>query len=130
MCIRDRTYASVIDHQIDFGREHNLPWGISESGFYTFDSALNYQYRAFGVPGLGLQRGIGDDLVVAPYASMLALPLRPRAVFSNLLRLEQIKMIGRFGLYEAVDYTPVSYTHLDVYKRQHPYCFAPHFAQT
>jgi cyclic beta-1,2-glucan synthetase len=102
----EQTYASVIDHQINFGREHDLPWGISESGFYAFDSALNYQYRAFGVPGLGLQRGIGDDLVVAPYASMLALSLRPRPVFSNLLRLEQIKMIGRFGLYEAVDYTP------------------------
>jgi cyclic beta-1,2-glucan synthetase len=101
-----QTYASVIERQIGFGREHDIPWGVSESGFYTFDAALRYQYRAFGVPGVGLQRGLGDDLVVAPYASILALPFHPRAVLRNLEHFAQLKMIGRFGLYEAVDYTP------------------------
>ena len=79
----EQTYASVIDHQIDYGREKAIPWGISESGFYAFDAALNYQYHAFGVPGLGLRRGLGDDLVVTPYASLLALPFRPRSVLEQ-----------------------------------------------
>ncbi len=102
----DQSYASVIDRQINFAHEKSIPWGISESGFYAFDAALNYQYRAFGVPGLGLRRGLGEDLVVAPYASLLALPIRPRPVLSNLQHFEQADMLGTFGLYEAVDYTP------------------------
>ncbi len=101
-----QTYTSVIDQQIAYARQKDVPWGISESGFYAFDAALNYQYRAFGVPGLGLKRGLGDDLVVTPYASLLALPFRPRPVLDNLQRLEQIKGIGQYGLYEAIDYTP------------------------
>lgn len=102
----DQSYASVIDRQIDFARKKNIPWGISESGFYAFDAALNYQYRAFGVPGLGLRRGLGDDLVVTPYASLLALPILPQPVLRNLQTLEQVEMMGCFGLYEAIDYTP------------------------
>jgi cyclic beta-1,2-glucan synthetase len=95
----------AIDHQIAYGRQRGVPWGISESGFYTFDAALNYQYRAFGVPGLGLKRGLAEDLVVAPYASLLALPFNPEAVLDNMDRLEEHKMLGRYGYYEAIDFT-------------------------
>ncbi len=59
----------AVKHQIAYGKTKGVPWGISESGFYLFDANNNYQYRAFGVPGLGFKRGLGDDLVIAPYAS-------------------------------------------------------------
>ncbi|NIV37332.1 MAG: hypothetical protein GWN58_50295, partial [Anaerolineae bacterium] len=65
----------------------------------------NYQYRGFGVPGLGRKRGLGEDLVVAPYASLLALSLHPQAVTENIVRLREAHMLGLYGLYEAVDYT-------------------------
>ena len=83
-----------------------MPWGISESGFNTVDTALNYQYRAFGIPGLGLKRGLGDDLVVAPYATALALMVLPDAACENLQRLTADGLMGRYGMYEAIDYTP------------------------
>ena len=63
--------------QIEYGRQRGVPWGISESGYNTVDVHLNYQYRAFGVPGLGLKRGLAEDLVIAPYASALALMVAP-----------------------------------------------------
>ncbi|MBV7331599.1 hypothetical protein KFU94_25860 [Chloroflexi bacterium TSY] len=87
-------------------REKNVPWGISESGYYRFDANMNHQYRAFGVPGLGFKRGLGDDLVVAPYASLLALPIRPDVVMQNVKRFIELDMLGDYGFYEAVDYTP------------------------
>lgn len=96
---------AAIEHQIAYGREKGVPWGVSESGFYAFDAAMSYQYRAFGVPGLGFKRGLGDDLVVAPYASLLALPFRPQAVFQNIQALKALGMWGRYGFYEAVDFT-------------------------
>lgn len=95
----------VVDYQIAYGEEQKIPWGISESGFYTFDNAQNYQYRAFGVPGLGFKRGLGEDLVVAPYASLLALSLRPQAVLQNIQNLSEKGMVGRYGFYEAIDFT-------------------------
>ena len=101
----DQTYKSAIRRQIDYGAQRGVAWGISESGFNTFDAALNYQYRAFGVPGLGLKRGLGDDLVVAPYATMMALMVSPEAACSNLQRLSEEGFEGRYGLYEAIDYT-------------------------
>ncbi len=101
----DSSSRNAIQQQIAHGRAHNMPWGISESGFYSFDSAMNYQYRAFGVPGLGFKRGLGEDLVVSPYASLLALPFNPEEVLSNLDRLNEIGMKGRYGYYEAVDFT-------------------------
>ena len=91
--------------QIEYGKEKGVPWGISESGYYRFDANMVYQYRAFGVPGLGYKRGLGDDLVITPYASLLALPLSPRAVVENLADLEKLGMTGVYGLYEAVDFT-------------------------
>jgi len=102
----DQTYGAVVDAQIAYGKRRNVPWGISESGYNLVDAHLNYQYRAFGVPGLGLQRGLADNLVVAPYASMLALMVRPDAACHNLQRLQAAGFMGRYGFYEAIDYTP------------------------
>ena len=64
-----------------------------------------YQYQAFGVPSLGYKRGLTNDLVIAPYASILALPFMPQAVMQNLARLESLKMWGLYGFYESVDFT-------------------------
>ncbi|MDP2247641.1 MAG: glucoamylase family protein, partial [Nitrosomonadales bacterium] len=102
----DQTYKSVVARQIEYGQQRAVPWGISESGYHTFDSSLNYQYRAFGVPGLGLKRGLGDDLVVAPYATMLALMVAPEVSCANLQRLSAEGAEGAFGMHEAIDYTP------------------------
>jgi cyclic beta-1,2-glucan synthetase len=94
-----------VDHQIRYGQKQGLPWGISESGYYAFDGNQNYQYRAFGVPGLGFKRDLGEDSVVAPYASLMALPFRPAAVAENLAHLARLGALGIYGLYEAVDFT-------------------------
>jgi cyclic beta-1,2-glucan synthetase len=104
--ILDQTYHSAVERQIEYGVQRNVPWGISESGYYNFDANLNYQYRAFGVPGLGFKRGLGDDLVVAPYASMMALMVAPEQACTNLQQLSDEGFDGEFGFYEAVDYTP------------------------
>ena len=102
----DQTYNAAVERQIDYGAQRGVPWGISESGYNAYDASLNYQYRAFGVPGLGLKRGLGDDLVVAPYASMMALMVVPQAACENLMAQSAIGFEGRFGMYEAIDYTP------------------------
>lgn len=101
----DQTYKAVIKRQIAYGEKRGVPWGISESGYNNIDVHLNYQYRAFGVPGLGLKRGLADDLVVAPYASALALMIAPEEACTNLQRLDGEGMIGAYGFYEALDYT-------------------------
>ncbi|MFP3526433.1 glucoamylase family protein, partial [Pantoea sp. SIMBA_072] len=82
-----------------------IPWGVSESAYNALDAHLNYQYRAFGVPGLGLKRGLGEERVVAPYASALALLVAPGAACRNLQRLCTLGLAGRFGLYEAIYYS-------------------------
>ena len=102
----DQTYKAAVNAQIEYGRKRSVPWGISESGYYAFDSHLNYQYRAFGVPGLGLKRGLAEDLVIAPYASALALMVEPEKACLNLEKLADKEFQGRFGFYEAIDYTP------------------------
>jgi cyclic beta-1,2-glucan synthetase len=102
----DQTYMAVVERQIEYGRQRDVPWGLSESGYSTVDVHMNYQYRAFGVPGLGLKRGLGEDLVVAPYASALALMVAPEAACLNLQRLASIGLAGNLGLFEAIDYTP------------------------
>ncbi len=102
----DQSYHAVIQRQIEYGKQRGVPWGISESGFYAFDAAKNYQYHAFGAPGLGYQRGLSADLVIAPYASLLALPFAPQATLVNLTHLRQLGLVGRYGFYEAVDFTP------------------------
>ncbi|MFW9078439.1 GH36-type glycosyl hydrolase domain-containing protein [Pseudomonas sp. P2757] len=96
---------AAVTVQIEQGRRLGIPWGVSESGYYTVDAHFNYQYRAFGVQALGLKRGLGDDIVVAPYASALALMVDPESACENLQRLAQQGAAGRYGLYEAVDYT-------------------------
>ncbi|HEY5900736.1 MAG TPA: glucoamylase family protein, partial [Burkholderiales bacterium] len=101
----DRTCRAAVNRQIAYGRECGVPWGMSESGYNTVDAALNYQYRAFGVPGLGLKRGLVQDVVVAPYASALALMVAPEAACENLQRLAAAGLEGKFGFYEAIDYT-------------------------
>ncbi|MET3133946.1 cyclic beta-1,2-glucan synthetase [Oxalobacteraceae bacterium GrIS 1.11] len=101
----DQTYRSVIAAQIDYGKQRDVPWGISESGYNTVDASLNYQYRAFGVPGLGLKRGLADDLVIAPYGCMLGLMVEPEASCQNLQRMQAAGWMGRYGFYEAVDFT-------------------------
>jgi cellobiose phosphorylase len=101
----DQTCRAAVALQIEHGNRLGIPWGVSESGYNTLDAHFNYQYRAFGVPGLGLKRGLGEDAVVAPYASALALMVEPEAACRNLQRLAAQGSAGRFGLYEAVDYT-------------------------
>jgi cellobiose phosphorylase len=102
----DQTCRAAVARQIEYGYQLSLPWGVSESGYNVLDVQLNYQYRAFGVPGLGLKRGLGEDIVIAPYASALALMVAPEAACRNLQRLTTEGAAGRFGLHEAIDYTP------------------------
>ncbi|MDX1988080.1 MAG: glucoamylase family protein [Candidatus Obscuribacter sp.] len=134
----DQTCRTAVARQIEYGKQRGVPWGISESGYFAFDVHLNYQYRAFGVPGLGLKRGLSQDLVIAPYASALALMVEPEAACLNLQALAAVnaseansgsvgapadgsnsdpaaaedgqpggveRFWGRFGFYEAIDYT-------------------------
>lgn len=102
----DHTCKAAVQQQIEYGNLRGVPWGISESGYSRTDAHLNYQYRAFGVPGLGLKRGLADDLVIAPYASAMALVVAPVEACENLQRLAAEGRCGPYGFYEAVDYTP------------------------
>ncbi|MEP7118494.1 MAG: glucoamylase family protein, partial [Acidobacteriota bacterium] len=95
----------AVRRQIDYGRERDVPWGISESAYALMDRHDTYQYKAFGVPGLGLARGIGDELVVAPYATALAALVAPVRAIANLRRLEGLGARGAFGFFEAIDYS-------------------------
>lgn len=103
--ILEETYHAAVERQIQYGQQRSVPWGISESGYNAFDANLNYQYRAFGIPGLGFKRGLGDDLVIAPYASMMALMIEPEQACDNLERLSAQGFEGDFGFFEAIDYT-------------------------
>ncbi len=95
----------AVRRQIRYGRERHVPWGISESAYDLMDRFGNYQYKEFGVPGLGLKRGLGDELVVAPYATALAALLEPAKASRNLRRLTGEGAEGTLGYYDAVDYT-------------------------
>ena len=92
--------------QIGYGRELGVPWGISESQYNARDREQSYQYTGFGVPDLGLKRGLSENTVVAPYASGLAAMVAPAAALKNYARLARIGARGHYGWYEAVDYTP------------------------
>jgi cyclic beta-1,2-glucan synthetase len=98
---------SAVKRQIEYGKLRGVPWGISESGYNSVDVHQNYQYRAFGVPGLGFKRGLSEDLVIAPYATALALMVMPEEACSNLERLDGEGFMGEYGFYEAIDYTSV-----------------------
>ena len=109
--ILDETCHGAVERQIEYGRERGVPWGISEAGYSKTDVHLNYQYRAFGVPGLGFKRGLAEDLVIAPYASAMALMVAPQEACRNLRRLSDEGRLGPYGYYEAVDYTPARLQH-------------------
>ncbi|MEW6516646.1 MAG: glucoamylase family protein [candidate division FCPU426 bacterium] len=102
----EQTAKAVVARQIEYGQKRGVCWGISESGYNLTDANHNYQYRAFGVPGLGFKRGLAEDLVIAPYASGLALLVEPEAAVENLMHLAEAGLLGPYGMYEAVDYTP------------------------
>lgn len=101
----DETYNTSIRIQKDYGYSNGVPWGISESGFFAFDNQLNYQYKAFGVPALGFKRGLKDELVISPYSTFLALKFDYNGVLENIRRLKDEGLEGKYGFYEAVDYT-------------------------
>ncbi|HSY10320.1 MAG TPA: glucoamylase family protein, partial [Candidatus Dormibacteraeota bacterium] len=101
----DLSCKSAVARQIQYGKQIKVPWGISESGYNLRDADANYQYRAFGVPGLGFKRGLAHDVVIAPYATVMALMVAPEESCKNLQELRHEKAGGKFGLYEALDYT-------------------------
>ncbi|MDQ3195930.1 MAG: protein ndvB, partial [Pseudomonadota bacterium] len=104
----DQACAAAVASQIDYGGQRGIPWGISEAAFSALDAHQIYQYRAFGVPGLGLKRGLEEDLVVSPYSSALALQVAPAAALENLRRmadLEPLGLLGDYGFFESIDYS-------------------------
>jgi cyclic beta-1,2-glucan synthetase len=102
----DESCRMAVRRQRDYARERGVPWGFSESAYDLVDFLGNYQYKAFGVPGLGLRRGLADELVVAPYATALAALVHPTGAAANLRHLAREGLFGDHGFYEAVDYTP------------------------
>ncbi|WP_262965099.1 GH36-type glycosyl hydrolase domain-containing protein [Methylobacter psychrophilus] len=103
----DQTCRLVVQRQINYGKERGVPWGVSESAFNSRDLFFTYQYSAFGVPGLGMKRGLGDELVITPYATALAAMYFPHAAVENFEYLESEGALGQFGFYEALDFTPI-----------------------
>src|SRR6185369_4855999 len=101
----DKAAREAVTVQIAYGRMHSVPWGISESAYANLDLAKTYQYKAFGVPSLGLKRGLEEQLVVAPYATMLALNVAPGETVQNLKQLSGLGLLGDYGYYEAMDFS-------------------------
>lgn len=101
----DQTYKSVIKGQQLYAKDKKIPWGISESAFYHFDGDKNYQYMAFGVPGIGIKRGLSKDLVISPYSTILALQKDVSGSIKNINKLIDCELLDKYGFYEAVDYT-------------------------
>ena len=102
----EETSRLIVRRQVGYAKSLGIPWGISESAYNIRDLALTYQYSNFGVPGLGLKRGLGESAVVAPYATALASMVEPSAAARNFARLASVGARGRYGYYEALDYTP------------------------
>ncbi len=101
----DEALFFSIYSQIKYGKIAGLPWGISESAFAMQDSMLNYQYKAFGVPWLGLKRGLNDSMVVSPYSSIMCITYAPRKVYNNLIELKKYNAYSTYGFYESIDFT-------------------------
>ena len=97
---------TAVEAQRRYADSQGIPWGISESAFASLDLDQNYRYRAFGVPYLGLRREQTRDLVVAPYATALALAVRPQLATRHLRELERLGLVGQYGFIEAADFTP------------------------
>lgn len=104
--VLEQTTRLVVARQRAYAAALGIPWGISESSYNARDLEMTYQYSNFGVPGLGLKRGLSENLVIAPYATGLAAMVDPVAAVENYARLARIGAEGRFGFYEAVDFTP------------------------
>ena len=92
--------------QIEYGRRRGFPWGVSESAFNARDPEMTYQYMTFGIPSLGMKRGLASQAVIAPYATILASQFQPAASVANLVRLQKMGAQGKYGFYDAVDFTP------------------------
>ncbi len=101
----DETNRRIVERQQAYGRALGIPWGISESAYNARDMEFTYQYSNFGVPGLGLKRGLADDRVVAPYATGLATMVDPQGALRNYARLAEMGARGRYGFFEAIDFT-------------------------
>jgi len=104
--LMDHTYENVVKWQQEYGKKNKKPWGFSESAYYNLNIDMHYQYRAFGAPGLGLKRGLAEEYVVAPYASLLSLSVDPFSSIENLKRIERKGGFGLHGFYDALDFTP------------------------
>ncbi len=102
----EHTTRLIVQRQIEYGRQNGTPWGVSESAFNARDIEFTYQYSNFGIPGLGLKRGLADNLVIAPYATGLAAMVMPHAAAQNYDLLASEGARGQYGFYEALDYTP------------------------
>ena len=102
----EQTNRMIVERQVAFGQEQGIPWGVSESAYNVRDIEYTYQYSNFGIPGLGLKRGLDADRVIAPYATALAAMVDPQSAVRNFGRLAAAGALGRYGFYEALDYTP------------------------
>ena len=102
----EQTNRLIVERQIEYGTRQRTPWGVSESAYNARDLEFTYQYSNFGVPGLGLKRGLANNAVIAPYATALASMVDGAAAVRNFARLEAIGALGRHGFYEALDFTP------------------------
>ena len=102
----DESCRFMIKSQQEYAKKLGIPWGISEAAFNLKDLNNNYQYKAFGIPWLGLKRGLADDMVISTYGSILAINDYPQEVVTNLKKLEAQDMLGKYGFYESIDYTP------------------------
>lgn len=102
----EQTNRMVVRRQQQYAAELGLPWGLSESAYNARDIEFTYQYFNFGVPGLGLKRGLAENLVVAPYATGLATMVDPEGARANFGHLAELGALGRFGFHEALDFTP------------------------
>ncbi len=102
----DESCRFAIMNQLEYSKKLGIPWGISESAFNLKDLHSNYQYKAFGIPWLGLKRGLADEMVVTTYGCVLAITDKPHEVVENLKVLEKEGMLNKYGFYESIDYTP------------------------
>src|SRR5205085_8332145 len=103
--VLDESARLAVRRQIGYGADLGLPWGISESAYNARDLEFTYQYSNFGVPGLGLKRGLAENVVIAPYAAALAAMVDPPEALRNFRDLMRIGALARYGFYEAIDFT-------------------------
>ncbi len=100
-----QTYQAAVARQIEYGQQKSVPWGVSEAGYNARDLQMNYQYGPFGVPGLGLKRGLSDELVISPYSTFLAAMMEPKSALANLMKLRRMGAYSEYGFYESLDFT-------------------------